>query len=73
VPWGLALLGKLSIQNCTETLSSNFTFPNLNNIKVKPNYLNFVQKNTKHYKFQAIIFEEEKPRGKVRLKALGGK
>jgi AMMECR1 domain-containing protein len=25
------------------------------------------------YKFQAIIFEEEKPRGKVRLKALGGK
>ena len=29
--------------------------------------------NTKIYKFQAIIFEEEKPRGKVKHKALGGK
>jgi len=30
-------------------------------------------KGTKIYKFQAIIFEEEKPRGKVKHKALGGK
>ena len=30
-------------------------------------------KGTKIYKFQAIIFEEEKPRGEVRRKALGGK
>ena len=29
--------------------------------------------NTKIYKFQAIIFEEEKPRGEVKHKALGGK
>jgi hypothetical protein len=29
--------------------------------------------NTKIYKFQAIIFEEEKPRGEVKRKALGGK
>lgn len=28
---------------------------------------------TKIYKFQAIIFEEEKPRGEVKRKALGGK
>lgn len=30
-------------------------------------------KGTKIYKFQAIIFEEEKPRGEVRRKVLGGK
>jgi len=30
-------------------------------------------KDTKIYKFQAIIFEEEKPRGEVKRKALGGK
>ena len=30
-------------------------------------------KGTKIYEFQAIIFEEEKPRGEVRRKALGGK
>lgn len=30
-------------------------------------------KDTKIYKFQAIIFEEEKPRGEVKHKALGGK
>ena len=30
-------------------------------------------KGTKIYKFQAIIFEEEKPRGEVKRKALGGK
>jgi uncharacterized protein (TIGR00296 family) len=30
-------------------------------------------KGTKIYKFQAIIFEEEKPRGEVKHKALGGK
>jgi len=29
--------------------------------------------STKLYKFQAIIFEEEKPRGAVKRKALGGK
>ena len=29
--------------------------------------------NTKIYKFQAIIFEEEKPRGTIKHKALGGK
>ena len=29
--------------------------------------------NTKIYKFQAIIFEEEKPRGAIKHKALGGK
>ncbi len=29
--------------------------------------------DTKIYKFQAIIFEEEQPRGKVKRKALGGK
>jgi hypothetical protein len=29
--------------------------------------------STKIYKFQAIIFEEEKPRGEVKRKALGGK
>jgi len=29
--------------------------------------------NTKIYKFQAIIFEEEKPRGEIKHKALGGK
>ena len=30
-------------------------------------------KDTKIYKFQAIIFEEEKPRGEVKRKAIGGK
>ena len=30
-------------------------------------------KGTKIYKFQAIVFEEEKPRGEVKRKALGGK
>ena len=30
-------------------------------------------KGTKTYKFQAIVFEEEKPRGEVKRKALGGK
>jgi hypothetical protein len=30
-------------------------------------------KGTKIYKFQAIIFEEEKPNGEVKRKALGGK
>jgi len=30
-------------------------------------------KGTKIYKFQAIIFEEEKPRGEVKHKTLGGK
>jgi len=30
-------------------------------------------KDAKIYKFQAIIFEEEKPRGEVKRKALGGK
>jgi len=30
-------------------------------------------KDTKIYKFQAIIFEEEKPKGEVKHKALGGK
>lgn len=30
-------------------------------------------KETKIYKFQAIIFEEEKPRGEVKRKSLGGK
>ena len=30
-------------------------------------------KDTKIYKFQAVIFEEEKPRGEVKRKALGGK
>ncbi len=30
-------------------------------------------KGTKIYKFQAIIFEEEEPRGEVKHKALGGK
>lgn len=29
--------------------------------------------NTKIYKFQAIIFEEEKPRGRVKRKTFGGK
>lgn len=29
--------------------------------------------DTKVYKFQAIIFEEEKPRGKIERKSLGGK
>ena len=30
-------------------------------------------KDTKIYKFQAIIFEEEKPKGEVKRKAIGGK
>jgi uncharacterized protein (TIGR00296 family) len=30
-------------------------------------------KDTKIYKFQAIIFEEEKPRGEIKRKPLGGK
>jgi len=29
--------------------------------------------HTKSYKFHAIIFEEEKPRGEVERKALSGK
>jgi hypothetical protein len=33
----------------------------------------WLQENTKIYKFQAIIFEEEKPRGEIKRKALGGK
>ncbi|PMB74270.1 TIGR00296 family protein [Candidatus Bathyarchaeota archaeon] len=33
----------------------------------------WLMKGTKVYKFQAIIFEEEKPRGEVRRKTLGGK
>jgi uncharacterized protein (TIGR00296 family) len=34
---------------------------------------NWLLDGTSIYKFQAIIFEEEKPRGEVRRKALGGK
>jgi len=34
---------------------------------------NWLLEDTKIYKFQAIIFEEEKPRGEVKRKALGGK
>jgi len=33
----------------------------------------WILEGTKIYKFQAIIFEEEKPRGKVKRKVLGGK
>ncbi len=33
----------------------------------------WLTKGTKVYKFQAIIFEEEKPRGEIRRKTLGGK
>jgi uncharacterized protein (TIGR00296 family) len=33
----------------------------------------WLMKGTKVYKFQAIIFEEEKPRGEIRRKTLGGK
>jgi len=36
-----------------------------------PDY--WLLENTKIYKFQAIIFEEEKPKGEVKRKALGGK
>jgi hypothetical protein len=34
---------------------------------------NWLLEGTRIYKFQAIIFEEEKPRGEIRRKALGGK
>lgn len=34
---------------------------------------NWLIEGTKIYKFNAIIFEEEKPKGKVKLKTLGGK
>ena len=34
---------------------------------------NWLLEGTKVYKFQAIIFEEEKPTGEVKRKALGGK
>ena len=34
---------------------------------------NWLLDGTKIYKFEAIIFEEEKPRGQVRRKTLGGK
>ena len=34
---------------------------------------NWLLEGTKIFKFQAIIFEEEKPRGEVKRKALGGK
>jgi uncharacterized protein (TIGR00296 family) len=34
---------------------------------------NWLLDDTKIYKFQAIIFEEEKPKGEVKRKALGGK
>ena len=34
---------------------------------------NWLLNGTKVYKFQAIIFEEEKPKGEVKRKALGGK
>lgn len=33
---------------------------------------NWLLKDTKIYKFQAIIFEEETPRGEIKRKALGG-
>ena len=33
----------------------------------------WLRQGTKIYKFQAIIFEEEKPRGSIKPKALGGK
>jgi uncharacterized protein (TIGR00296 family) len=33
----------------------------------------WLREGTKIYKFQAIIFEEETPRGKIKRKALGGK
>jgi AMMECR1 domain-containing protein len=33
----------------------------------------WLRQGTKIYKFQAIIFEEEKPKGKIVQKALGGK
>jgi uncharacterized protein (TIGR00296 family) len=34
---------------------------------------NWLLKDTKIYKFQAIVFEEEKPNGEVKRKTLGGK
>ncbi len=34
---------------------------------------NWLLDGTKIYKFQAIVFEEEKPKGEVKRKALGGK
>jgi AMMECR1 domain-containing protein len=40
---------------------------------MKLKYIRFVVFHNLSYKFQAIIFEEEKPRGKVKRKALGGK
>ena len=33
----------------------------------------WLMNGTKVYKFQAIIFEEEKPKGEVKNKTLGGK
>lgn len=33
----------------------------------------WLMENTKIYKFQAIIFEEEKPKGEIKCKTLGGK
>ncbi|HDN05576.1 TIGR00296 family protein [Candidatus Bathyarchaeota archaeon] len=33
----------------------------------------WLMENTKIYKFQAIIFEEEKPKGEIKRKTLGGK
>ncbi|NWG11639.1 TIGR00296 family protein [Candidatus Bathyarchaeota archaeon] len=34
---------------------------------------NWLIENTRIYKFKAIVFEEEKPEGEIRRKALGGK
>jgi uncharacterized protein (TIGR00296 family) len=42
-----------------------------NKAGLPPDY--WLLKGTKIYKFQAMIFEEEKPRGQVRRKTLGGK
>jgi AMMECR1 domain-containing protein len=42
-------------------------------MRVKLIYNFFVCLYALSYKFQAIIFEEEKPRGEVKRKALGGK
>jgi AMMECR1 domain-containing protein len=33
----------------------------------------WLREGTKIYKFQALIFEEEKPRGEIKQKVLGGK
>lgn len=62
------------IQSATDlNFSRSFILAYLYNGYVKLGYKFFVRYRFHNYKFQAVIFEEEKPRGDIKHKVLGGK